>query len=140
MGIWSTIFGGGAATVVDSVGGVLDKLFTSDAEREEAKRLMAQIEDKPLQDQRDTNKVEAAHRSVFVAGWRPAIGWVCAASLAAYYIPQFVLGSVVWVKGCWATGQLTAYPLEIDGITGLVASLLGLGTLRTVEKFGGKTK
>ncbi len=136
----SSLFSGGVSTVVDSVGGVLDNLFTSDEEREEAKRLMAQVQDKPLQDQRDVNKIEAAHRTIFVAGWRPAIGWVCAVSLASYYIPQFVLGSIVWVKTCLAAGQLSAYPLEIDGITGLVASLLGLGTLRTVEKFGGKTK
>jgi hypothetical protein len=136
----SSLFSGGVSTVVDSVGGVLDNLFTSDEERHEAKRLMAQVQDKPLQDQRDVNKAEAAHRSVWVAGWRPAIGWVCAASLASYYIPQFVLGSIVWVKTCWSAGHLSAYPLEIDGITGLAASLLGLGTLRTVEKFGGKTK
>lgn len=139
-GIASIFTGGGASEAVKAGGSVLDNLFTSDEEREEAKRLMAVVKDKPLQDQRDTNKVEAAHRSVFVAGWRPAIGWVCAASLASYYIPQFVLGSIVWVKACWAAGELTAYPLSIDGITGLVASLLGLGTLRTVEKFGGKTK
>lgn len=140
MGFLSNLFGVGASSVVDSVGGVLDNLFTSDEERAEAKRLQSIINDKPLQDQRDTNKIEAAHRSVFVAGWRPAIGWVCAASLACYYIPQFILGSVIWVKECWVAGELSAYPLSIEGITGLVASLLGLGTLRTVEKFGGKTR
>ena len=123
-----------------SAGSVLDNLFTSDEEREEAKRLMAKVQDKPYQDQRDTNKIEAAHRSVWVAGWRPAIGWVCAASLASYYIPQFVLGSIIWVKACWIAGKLTAYPLQIEGVMGLVSSLLGLGTLRTIEKFGGKAQ
>lgn len=140
MGIFSAIFGGGASAIVDSAGSALDKLFTSDAEREEAKRLMALAEQRPQEAQWETNKIEAAHRSVWVAGWRPAIGWVLAASLASYYIPQYVMGSVLWVMECWHHGRVLAYPLEIKSVGELVLAMLGMGALRTVEKFGKVTR
>ena len=117
-------------------GNVLDNLFTSKEEKMEAERLMKEIEQKPDAAQWEINKIEAQHRNWWVAGWRPAIGWVCAGSLFSYYIPQFVLGSIIWTKECWAAGKLVEYPLSIEGLMGLVMSLLGMGTLRTIEKFG----
>lgn len=131
---------GGASKVIKTTGGVLDNLFTSDEERMEADRLMAEIEQRPQAAQWEINKAEAQHRSTWVAGWRPAIGWVCAVSLGSYYIPQFVLGSILWAIQCWETGKIIDYPLSIEGLMGLVTSLLGMGALRTVEKFGKLTK
>jgi len=93
----------------------------------------------------DVNKIEAASSSVFVAGWRPAIGWVCAAAMATYYIPQALLASILWTIQCsmvmWnaeniAAVALPSFPLSFNmaEIIGLVMSLLGLSTLRTVER------
>ncbi|WP_319583936.1 3TM-type holin [uncultured Pseudodesulfovibrio sp.] len=153
MGIWSTILGGGAAKVVDSVGGVLDNLFTSDEEREEAKRLMEQVKDKPHQDQRNINLVEAAHRSVFVAGWRPFLGWVGGLSLASYYLPKHFMAAGLWMwqnveymRQAIKTGDitsltLTAYPISLDDtIMALISGLLGLAVTRTYEKKKGLTR
>lgn len=138
MGFLSKIFGEAAGatvgTAVTSVGNVLDNLFTSDEERLQAQERMKLIDMKPQEAQWQTNQIEAAHRSVFVAGWRPAIGWVCAASLASYYIPQYVLGAALWVRECWAAQHLVAFPLEIRGITELVMGMLGLAGMRTFEK------
>lgn len=152
-GILSSIFGGGASKVVDSVGGVLDNLFTSDEEREEAKRLMAQVKDKPQQDQRNINIVEAAHRSVFVAGWRPFLGWVGGLSIASYYLPKHFMAAGLWVwqnieymrraieSGEVTSLTLTAYPISLDDtIMELVLGLLGLAVTRTYEKGKGLTK
>ena len=138
--IASFFTGSDVKDVISSTGSVLDNLFTSDEEREEAKRLMKEIEQKPLQAQWDINKIEASHKNWFVAGWRPAIGWVCACSLASFYIPQFLIGSWLWVNACLEADKIVAYPLSADGLMSLVAALLGMGTLRTVEKFGKVTK
>ena len=72
--------------------------------------------------------------SAFLAGWRPAIGWICALSLFFYFVPQFIAGSILWVKQMMLAKELTAFPLTIDGLTQLVFALLGTATLRTVEK------
>lgn len=72
--------------------------------------------------------------SVFLAGWRPAIGWICAVSLFFYFVPQFVAGSILWVRAMMSAQMLTAFPLTIDGLTQLVFALLGVGTMRTIEK------
>lgn len=130
------VTGSGVSSAVGSIGNALDNLFTSDEERLEAKRLMKLIEQRPQSAQWEINKIEAQHKSWFVAGWRPAIGWVCALSLASYYIPQFVLGSILWAMQCWHTRTISPYPLDIQGLMGLVTSLLGMGALRTIEKFG----
>jgi len=133
--------GDAIASPIDAISNGLDKLFTSDEERATANQVMEKIRQQPSIMQVELNKVEAQHRSMFVAGWRPAIGWVLAISLAFFYIPQFALASVLWVKVCWAAEKLQPYPIsEIGGLTQLVFALLGLGTLRTAEKFGGKTK
>jgi Holin of 3TMs, for gene-transfer release len=84
------------------------------------------------------DRSEAGNASLFVAGWRPAIGWVCAACLALYYLPSFVIGEVFWVEACWRAHGVAARPeLGISDVTGLLASLLGLGTMRTIEKLQG---
>ena len=81
---------------------------------------------------------EAAGSSLFATGWRPAIGWVCAVALAAYYIPRFVVGTVLWVVAAWGQPVLPPMPeMGIGDILGLVGSLLGMSWLRTAEKKAG---
>lgn len=88
------------------------------------------------QDQREINKVEAAHRSIFVAGWRPAIGWVCAAALAYQYI---VRPFAAWCLAVWMP-EAAALP-TLDGMLWeLIFGMLGMGALRTGEKLKGAAK
>lgn len=88
--------------------------------------------------QLEVNKVEAANPNVFVSGWRPALGWVGALALACYFIPQYVLAAVLWVKISWAAQTLAAFPIpEPGGLLELVMLMLGAGALRTVEKIKG---
>lgn len=131
MGILGTILGSNLAQPVEAVGKVLDVLFTSDDERlgrDEAKARLAQ---QPMIAQTEINKIEASHRSIFVAGWRPFIGWVCGFGLFFSFI----------INPCiqWVTNESgPVLPLSIIG--DLVTALLGLGTLRTFEKIGGRAK
>lgn len=83
--------------------------------------------------QTDINKVEAASPKLFVAGWRPAIGWVCAAALASQYLLRPL---VLW--GFSIAGQpMPTLPGLDDQLWQLLFGMLGLGTLRTAEKFKG---
>jgi hypothetical protein len=83
----------------------------------------------------DLNKTEAQHPSVFVAGWRPAIGWVCAMSLFTYYVPYCLAATGMWVYQCVNAGSLVERPdLNIADLVGLVAAMLGVGLPRTYEK------
>lgn len=132
--------GDAIAAPVTAVGNVLDNLFTSDDERLSRQEALAKLAQIPHIAQQEVNKVEAAHRSVFVAGWRPSIGWVCSISLGAYYIPQYALASILWVRVCWASQVLEPYPVNADGLTQLVLALLGMGGIRMLEKMAGKAK
>jgi hypothetical protein len=99
--------------------------------------------------QQAINLADANSGSNFRGGWRPAIGWVCALSLGAYYIPQALMATVLWTIQCSAVmlaaqdiGKvvLPGYPIifNVQEIMGLVASLLGLAGMRSWDKKNGK--
>jgi hypothetical protein len=82
--------------------------------------------------QMDVNKTEAANSSMFVAGWRPWIGWVCGTALGY----QFLLHPLL----CWlslAQGWPVPPRLDMDTLLTLLTGMLGLAGLRTGEKFKG---
>lgn len=136
-----SIAGEGVSKPIEAVGNVLDKLFTSDDEKLGRQEVLERLAQRPGELQVELNKIEAAHASIFVAGWRPAIGWVCALSLGTYYVPQGALGAFLWARECIVSNTLLPFPpLQIDGLTELVVAMLGLGVLRTVEKMKGVTK
>lgn len=124
MGIFSTIFGGAAAAPINAISKGLDSLFTSDEERMSAAQLKAALLAKPHLMQAEINKVEASHKSVFVAGWRPFIGWVCGLGLFS----AFLLGPLLSYFGI----PIPDFPM--DHMMSLVYALLGLGGMRTYEK------
>jgi hypothetical protein len=88
--------------------------------------------------QRDINKIEAASASLFVAGWRPCIGWVGALALGSYYLPQHIMAAVMWTRVAWFADKLPPYPISMDDtLMGLVTAILGIGAMRSFEKFKG---
>jgi hypothetical protein len=83
--------------------------------------------------QLEINKVEAAHPSVFVSGWRPAVGWVCVAACAWNWV-----GMPVAKLGIALAGM--SIQLEAASLTEMLPvllGLLGLGGLRTIERLNG---
>lgn len=77
-----------------------------------------------------TNTAEA-QKGGFFAGWRPSIGWVCAAGFAYQYLVRPMLPWCLQVAGL----EVPAMPeLDTGEIMGLVFGMLGLGGLRTYEK------
>jgi hypothetical protein len=122
--------------IVDELAKGLDDLFTSDEEREAAKLKLATLMQQPHMLQAVANIEGAKHRSIFVAGWRPAIGWV--AALGFGY--QFLILPFAGLINAYA--QL---PAELPNLAGeqlmtLVLSLLGLGGMHTFEKYKGASK
>ena len=140
MSIITKIFGGAAAQPIEAIGNVLTGVFGDKGEKMTHQEIMAKLALKPTMAQVELNKIEAQSRHWFVASWRPSIGWVCSISLACYFIPQYLLGSYLWVRQCLSTGELVSYPLGVEGLMELVLALLGLGIMRSAEKFGGRAK
>ena len=99
----------------------------------EYQRALLDIAAKAEADQREINKVEAASSSVFVAGWRPMIGWVCAAALAFQYLvrPFWIWALAVW----WP--QAPVPPGLDSALWELMFGMLGLGGLRSWDKAKG---
>jgi hypothetical protein len=128
--------------LLPALGTLIDRLIPDRAAAEKAKAEMelqlVQAANAAAMAQVEVNKIEAGHSSVFVAGWRPAIGWVCAGAMALYYIPMALVGTGLWAWACIQAGAIVPRPeMGIVEIIGLVTSLLGMGTLRTTEKLNG---
>lgn len=98
------------------------ELIADKADERYHNEVMAQIE---------VNKEEAKHPSIFVAGWRPAVGWVGAAGLA--------LVSVILPLGSWVATVLFGYEgtfPQIDGelLLTMLGGILGIGGYRSFDK------
>jgi len=83
--------------------------------------------------QTDINKVEASNSSIFVSGWRPAIGWVCALALAYQYLLKPLAMGILPNFGI----AIAPLPGLDDNLWQLMMGMLGMGGLRTMEKMQG---
>lgn len=126
--------------IVAAVGGVIDDLHTSDKERLDAEIELRKIDAGLLQGQMEVNKVEAASSSLFVAGWRPAIGWIGAVALG-YQFLLYPLLVWIWtllqardlVPGCLQPPPM----LDTEALWVVLSGMLGIAGLRSVEKVKG---
>ncbi len=84
-----------------------------------------------VQGQLSINMKEAEHASIFVAGWRPAIGWICGTGLLWNYVLQPI---IMWVGFLFGYDLSAAPNLDIGELMGLLGGMLGMGGLRTYEK------
>ena len=126
--------------IISVVSSVLDKVIPDNNAKEKAK---ADIE-KALIDnsaqinlaQAETNKIEANHRSVFIAGWRPFLGWVCGIGFAWIFVLNPILQ---WGLALYGINSVLPQ-LQTDVLMELTIALLGLAGLRSWEKAKGITK
>jgi len=79
------------------------------------------------------DQVEAANTSLFVAGWRPAVGWTCALAFAYSFIVQPFTGLICTIIG----HPVVLPPINISDMMPVLLGMLGLGAMRTVEKVQG---
>ena len=91
-------------SLIGPVTGLLDK-FIEDKDKKNAIAFeLATMAEKHAQElakgQIEVNKTEAAHKSLFVAGWRPAIGWICGLGLTLFYYPSSNTRHLVYCPTC----------------------------------------
>jgi hypothetical protein len=119
--------------VLDIIKGPLDKLIPDKNKRQEFEHAVTMSVYNSDLSQMEVNKVEAAHHSIFVAGWRPFVGWTCGMSLALDFLVRPI---VQW--GILVYGEVVTLPtLDTAQLMPILMGMLGLGTLRTYEKFKG---
>ncbi len=123
--------------IVESVVGIAGKVLDKFVEDKDLKRklnaeLKSQIISLDLA-QAQTNLEQAKHSSVFIAGARPAIMWICAFGLGWQFVFQPI---AVW--GIAVSGADLVLPvIQTEGLMSLTLALLGLGSMRTAEKWKG---
>ena len=112
--------------LIGPVSAILDKVIPDKDLREKLSHEIATMADRQMSAQIEVNKVEAAHKSLFVAGWRPAIGWICGLALLYSTIISPILG--IW---------FTVPDVDTSLLTTVLMGMLGLGAMRTFEKTKG---
>jgi hypothetical protein len=142
MDLLSAVASNSLGTLFSGIGGLAKDIrsaITGEPSPEKMAEIslkLAELENLSNEGQNQVNKVEAAHPSIFVAGWRPFIGWVCGFGIGA----KFVFIPVgVWVCSLFDI-QTTIPAIETGELLTLVLGMLGLGGLRTFEKYTGATK
>lgn len=133
----SALFSSTATQPIEAIGNILDSLFTSTEEKLDKKIIMLRLAQKPNIAQIELNKIEAQHRSIFVSGWRPAVGWVCALALLYSFILRDIISWIMIING---VEHPPPPELAMEHLMTVLLSLLGLGGFRSVEKMAGRTK
>ena len=112
---------------------LLDKVIEDKDQKNALAHEIATMAERQAQElakgQLDVNKVEAAHKSLFVAGWRPAIGWVCALGLFYNVILANIIG--IWVD---------VPEIDTTLLVPVMMGMLGLGAMRSYEKVQGVSR
>jgi hypothetical protein len=129
------------ATLIGPVTNLLDQFIEDKDQKAKLAHEIATMSEKHAQQQAmgqlEINKAEAQHRSIFVAGWRPFLGWVLSFAMAWHFViaPFIIFGAGM------AGMELPELPVfDMDSLMTVLLGMLGLGGLRTVEKVKGITK
>ncbi len=123
--------------LIGPVTGLLDK-FIEDKDKKNAIAFeLSTMAEKHAQElakaQLEVNKTEAAHKSLFVSGWRPAVGWTCCIGLAS----QYILIPMANFTLALADSTIEIPVLDMATMMPVLMGMLGLGAMRTVEKTKG---
>lgn len=127
--------------LIGPVTGLLDKVIEDKDQKAKLAHEIATLAERQAHEasmaQILTNREEAKHKSIFVAGWRPFIGWTCGVALAYH----FVLAPLITFGIIWAGAEIPEIPtFDMDSLMTVLLGMLGLGGLRTYEKQKGLTK
>ena len=121
--------------LIDPISNILDKFVADNDLKQKLEHELRSELHRANMAQIKVNKEEAKHRTVFVAGWRPFTGWVCATALAYHFIIEPVL--VFFLS--WYGVQIQLPQFDMGSLLTILLGMLGLGGLRTYEKKHGLT-
>ena len=121
------------SSLIEPATKLLDKVIEDKDQKNALAHEIATMAERHAQElakgQLDVNEVEAAHKSLFVAGWRPAIGWVCALGLFYNVILANIIG--IWVD---------VPEIDTTLLVPVMMGMLGLGAMRSYEKVQGVSR
>ncbi len=119
-------------SLIGPVASLLDKAIPDKDQRERLAHEIATMAEKHSHEvakaQIEVNKQEAAHKSLFVAGWRPFTGWTCSLALALNFLAFPLLNLLP---------SITAVSIDMSTMMPVLLGMLGLGGLRSYEKRNG---
>ena len=120
--------------LIGPVTGLLDKFIEDKDAKNALAHEISTMADRHAQElakgQLEVNKAEAASASLFVAGWRPAVGWVCVLGMAS----NFVLIPIVNFILALADSAITVPLIDTSTMMPVLLGMLGLGAMRSAEK------
>jgi hypothetical protein len=127
--------------LIGPITGLLDKFVEDKDQKAKLAHDLATMAERHAQElakgQLEINKAEAQHRSIFVAGWRPFLGWCLSFAMAWH----FVLAPITMFIAGWAGVTIPELPVfDMDSLMTVLLGMLGLGGLRSFEKYKGLTK
>ena len=130
--VWTALIG--------PVAGLLDKFVEDKDQKNKLAHEIATMAEKQAHEsnmaQVEVNKAEASHRSIFVSGWRPFCGWICAVAL----LYHFVMLPCILFFAAWFNVTLPVPEFDMGSLMTVLMGMLGLGGLRSFEKSKGLTK
>ena len=125
-----SIFG----SLIEPATKLLDKVIEDKDQKNALAHEIATMAERHAQElakgQLEVNKTEAAHKSLFVAGWRPFIGWICGVAMLANFLLIPMANFVLDLSGSTNTIPL----IELETMMPVLMGMLGLGAMRSFEK------
>jgi len=122
------------SALIGPVSAILDKAIPDKDLKEKLAHEIATMAERhtheQVQAQLEINKTEAAHKNLFVAGWRPACGWVCVFGMAGNFL---VIPLANMTLELLETGVKVPM-IDLSTMLPVLMGMLGLGGLRTFEK------
>lgn len=122
------------SAVADVVGKVLDRVIPDPKAKAEALAQLQQLQQNGdlavMAQQAEINKVEAANANMFIAGWRPFVGWVCGSALAIQLVVAPLAVQISNIVG----HPVPLVTMDVSLLVTTLTGMLGLGGMRTVEK------
>lgn len=127
--------------LIGPITGLLDQFIEDKDQKARLAHEIATMSQKHAQElavgQLEINKAEAQHRSIFVAGWRPFLGWCLSFAMLWHFM---IAPSIIFAAGMSGV-ELPELPVfDMDSLMTVLLGMLGLGGLRTFEKVKGLTK
>ena len=120
--------------LISPISNLLDKLIPDKDLKEQLAHDIATMAERHshniIKAQIEVNKTEAAHKSLFVSGWRPAVGWTCCLGLAGNFLVIPFSNFVMALAG----SDIVIPLIDVSTMMPVLMGMLGLGTMRTIEK------
>ena len=121
-------------SLIGPVAGILDKFIEDKDQKSALAHEISTMAERHAQElakaQLEVNKIEAAHKSLFVSGWRPAVGWCCVLGMMGNFM---VIPFTNFVLALLAI-EVTIPLIDLETMMPVLMGMLGLGAMRTYEK------